>query len=114
MTIRPKIKLSKGILEEQEVVFIEFAYDASLVKKVKTIEGTRWSKSLKTWYISAEQFYIENFPEELRLMMDETDLIERLDFAEKKQKADEESAFTKSNSKGRHPTYAAEGFKYEA
>ena len=51
MNIRPKIKLSKGIHQEQEVIFIEFAYDENLIKQVRAFPGSRWSMGKRCWYI---------------------------------------------------------------
>ena len=61
MTIRPQIKLSKGIHQEQEVIFIEFAYDADLIKEVKAYPGSRWSMSKRSWYILKSDFKLNSF-----------------------------------------------------
>ncbi len=51
MNHRPKIKLSKGIHNDQAVIFIKFAYDVDLIKEVKVFPGSRWSMSKRCWYI---------------------------------------------------------------
>ena len=61
MNTRPQITLSKGHHRENDVVFIQFAYDIELIKKVKVIENSRWSFSNKVWYINEDEFELNHF-----------------------------------------------------
>ena len=61
MSTRPQIKLTKGHHKENDVVFIQFPYDAELIKKVRAIENSRWSMSKKMWYINEKEFELNPF-----------------------------------------------------
>ena len=38
--------------DNQEIIKLLFDYDKDIVAKIRTIPGTRWSRSLKCWYIT--------------------------------------------------------------
>ena len=61
METHPQIKLRKGQHKGISVIFIEFAYDATLIQKVKAQAGSRWSMSKRCWYILKDQFNLNLF-----------------------------------------------------
>lgn len=61
METHPQIKLRKGQHRGKPVIFIEFAYDAALIQKVKAQAGSSWSMSKRCWYILEDQFNLNLF-----------------------------------------------------
>ena len=45
----------------KEVIFIRFAYSSTLNKKVRELEGVRWSSSQKAWYVADNPHYRRQF-----------------------------------------------------
>lgn len=66
MSIKTQINLRKGSHNNKEVIFIEFAYNADLVKKVKAFPDCRWSMSKKCWYVFKDDFNLNMFFTSLR------------------------------------------------
>jgi len=60
------IKLSYTTHRQQTVVRIDFAYDVDLAALMKTIDGARWSPTLRAWYLPKEQFDLHRFFETFR------------------------------------------------
>lgn len=50
------IKLSYHYLNEKKVVLLRFAYDNQIISNIKKIGDTRWSNTIKSWYIPLEKF----------------------------------------------------------
>jgi integrase/recombinase XerD len=65
MVEAPVIKLESGTFGKEEVVLIRFEYNDRLISEVKKIPGTRWSPSLKSWYIPLKDFSPELMQEKL-------------------------------------------------
>lgn len=61
-----KIQLSFSVHREIKIVQINFDYDDELIDLVKSIPQSRWSKSLKCWYIPQSSFYLHRFYEIFR------------------------------------------------
>ncbi len=53
---KPGITLSNAHHQDNPVVSLVFEKDTTLINRVKTIPGARWSQSRKYWYIPKEQF----------------------------------------------------------
>jgi len=53
---KQKIILTNEIHQNNPVVSFVFEKDATLINKVKTLPGARWSQSRRFWYIPKEQF----------------------------------------------------------
>ena len=51
MSKLPLITLSKKFHRNENQILIEFDYNLTLINIVKQISYTRWSSSLKSWYI---------------------------------------------------------------
>lgn len=65
------ISFTNGIHKNLEVVFLKFPYDAKLISKVKSIQGTIWGQSQRCWYMHKDRFDLnllfELFEEEINL-----------------------------------------------
>ena len=46
-----KIKLIPTDLRSDSIIMMNFPYDKAVIDRVRSLENTRWSRSLKTWYI---------------------------------------------------------------
>lgn len=53
---KQKIILTNEIHQNNMVVSLVFGKDATLINKVKTLPGARWSQSRRLWYIPKEEF----------------------------------------------------------
>lgn len=53
---KPTIELANALHQNNAVVSLIFEKDATLINKVKTLPGARWSQSRKFWYIPKEEF----------------------------------------------------------
>lgn len=53
---KPQIALANVLHQDNPVVSLVFEKEATLINKVKTLPGARWSQSRKFWYIPKEQF----------------------------------------------------------
>jgi len=62
-TIQVESTLHKGIRR----IKLEFAYDSEVIEKIKSIEGCKWSKTLRCWHLP----YTDSSIEELYKMQDE-------------------------------------------
>ena len=51
------VSYTEALYQGERVIFIRFAYDIELIKKVKKIRGIRWSPHLKAWYIPDSDEY---------------------------------------------------------
>ncbi len=56
MAGKPKIVLKRELHRDKEVVCIRFDYNTVLIERVKKLEGVRWSRSQKCWYIDKNDF----------------------------------------------------------
>ncbi len=61
-----KIKLYKAWHSNKIQLFLEFAYDKSLIEEVRKIRGTRWSQSRKAWYIEYSEATLQKLDEKLK------------------------------------------------
>jgi site-specific recombinase XerD len=50
-----------GMHKDKEIIWIRFRKDATLIKKVKTLVGARWSASQRSWYVPDKGAYRERF-----------------------------------------------------
>ncbi len=48
------------------IIRLEFSYDEELIDQVKTISGTRWSRTLQSWYVPEDVFNLHSFFETLK------------------------------------------------
>ncbi|GAB4317424.1 MAG: site-specific integrase [Bacteroidales bacterium] len=53
---KPTVILANGMYRDKEVVSFAFSYDQKVIAAVKKIEGIRWSRRKRFWYIKREQF----------------------------------------------------------
>ncbi|MFA5647446.1 MAG: tyrosine-type recombinase/integrase, partial [Bacteroidales bacterium] len=51
-----KIILSTGHHRDNDVIFIRFPKNPELMAKVKSLDGSRWSQSNRSWYINKNDF----------------------------------------------------------
>ncbi|MCF8223645.1 MAG: site-specific integrase [Bacteroidales bacterium] len=58
MSDKPTILLSRGIHHGKEVVCIKFKYNTELIRIVRGINGTKWSKTMSCWYITKDDFRV--------------------------------------------------------
>ncbi len=58
--------LSNALHQDNPVVSLVFEKDTTLINRVKTIPGARWSQSRKYWYIPKEQFNLAKVFEVLK------------------------------------------------
>jgi hypothetical protein len=63
---KPNIILANDHHRNQAVISMTFEKDQTLISRVKTLPGARWSQSKKYWYIPAEQFNLSNVFETLQ------------------------------------------------
>ena len=54
------IKYELGKINNKDVIFIRFAYDAELVARVKKLVGAQWSQTQHAWYVPANTAYLKN------------------------------------------------------
>ncbi len=54
--MKPRVQLQKGRHRHQDVVFLRFEKDRSLVDAVKALRHARWSDTQRHWYIPGEKF----------------------------------------------------------
>ena len=47
----PEIKLSKIRHRKQTCIALQFAYNEELLKLIRTIDGSKWSKTKRLWYV---------------------------------------------------------------
>ena len=55
------IKHELGKINNKDVIFIRFAYDAELVARVKKLVGAQWSQTQHAWYVPANTAYLKKF-----------------------------------------------------
>ena len=55
------IKYELGKINNKDVIFIRFAYDAELVARVKKLVGVQWSQTQHAWYVPANTAYLKKF-----------------------------------------------------
>ena len=53
------IKLTPGLMRDEQVVKIHFDYNLQIINAVKSIPGRRWNQDLKLWYIPKRHFNLE-------------------------------------------------------
>jgi integrase/recombinase XerD len=63
---KPSIILANDHHRNQAVISMSFGKDQTLISRVNTLPGARWSQSKKYWYIPAEQFNLSNVFETLQ------------------------------------------------
>ncbi|MGY6648304.1 tyrosine-type recombinase/integrase [Wenyingzhuangia sp. IMCC45574] len=63
--MKKNITLKRTIHKDQEIVCIIFPYDAILLKQIR-IMNTRWSKTLKCWYIPLDDFVLHTFFQKMK------------------------------------------------
>ncbi len=63
MIMQPKLNivLEPGTHNGKDVVFVKFQYDKEIIDKIKTIDGAKWSQSIKCWYIPKNEFKLNPF-----------------------------------------------------
>lgn len=61
MLMKIHICLEQGIHREQDVIFIVFTKDTSIIALLKTIKDSRWSKRNNKWYIASNAFNLSLF-----------------------------------------------------
>ncbi len=54
--MKTRVQLQKGRHRHQDVVFLQFDKDRSLIHTIKTLEYVRWSSTRQYWYIPGEKF----------------------------------------------------------
>jgi integrase/recombinase XerD len=54
--MKATVKLVKGSHDENDVVFLEFQKDFSIIAVVKSIKGVKWSHNKMKWYIPLKEF----------------------------------------------------------
>lgn len=62
------ITLRKAYHRQQHVILLQFDYDAGLAKRVKQLEGARWSQTRRCWYLPDQLFDLHSFFEAFRDM----------------------------------------------
>lgn len=91
MNTRPQITLEPGSHHHHEVVLVRFAYDKTLIGRVKELFAAQWSKSHGCWLIGKEEFELGRFFEAFRELA-------YINYSELKQRAKTElPAATKHN-----------------
>ncbi len=55
------ITLKKAHHRQQAVVLLQFDYDVELANRIKQVEGTCWSQTMKCWYIPEKLFDLHSF-----------------------------------------------------
>ncbi len=55
------IKYEVASHDGKEVIFIRFPYDSGLIKRVKALDGVRWSQKQKAWHVPDTPKYRERF-----------------------------------------------------
>uniref|UniRef100_UPI003216AE73 site-specific tyrosine recombinase/integron integrase n=1 Tax=uncultured Draconibacterium sp. TaxID=1573823 RepID=UPI003216AE73 len=66
MTTHPKIALESGEHQQQQVVFVRFAYNQTIINRLKEATPARWSATRESWYIFADEFDLHNFKDALK------------------------------------------------
>ena len=61
MSKKTHIILSYGIHKGNDVVIIKFPYNKEFIEIIRSIPGSRWSKTMNSWYFSKENFNLNNF-----------------------------------------------------
>lgn len=56
---KPIIILDNNVIRKNPVIRLGFDFEQTLINKVKTIKGTRWSQSNRFWYIPKEEFKLK-------------------------------------------------------
>ena len=56
---KPIIILDNNVIGKNPVIRLGFDFDQTLINKVKTIKGTRWSQGSRFWYIPKEEFKLK-------------------------------------------------------
>jgi integrase/recombinase XerD len=54
--MKKTVKLSRGIYEDFEVIFLEFEKDSTIISAVNSITASKWSHAHEKWYIPAKDF----------------------------------------------------------
>lgn len=62
------ITLRKAYHRQRNVILLRFDYDVKLAKRVKQLEGARWSQTMKCWYLPERLFDLHLFFEAFRDM----------------------------------------------
>lgn len=57
----PEIKFEPSVHRNKKVIFIFFEKDASLIARVKKLQGVKWSMSKRAWYVTDNKYYREKF-----------------------------------------------------
>ena len=65
MNTRPQIKLEYGTHRQQEVVLVRFEYNQVIIKRIRELFKTRWSRSHGCWLIAVDDFDLGLFFERL-------------------------------------------------
>jgi integrase/recombinase XerD len=63
---KPNIILANDHHRNQAVISMTFEKDQTLINRVKTLPGARWSQSRKMWYLPADHFNLSNVFETLQ------------------------------------------------
>ncbi len=61
MISKQNIKLSKNFHEGKDVILAKFNYDKEIVKRIKKVDGAKWSSTIKSWYFIKEDFNLSTF-----------------------------------------------------
>jgi integrase/recombinase XerD len=61
LALKPQITLSEGILNDNPVVYIDFAFDWKIVELMKVFSKASYIKSEKRWFVPKEKFNLNEF-----------------------------------------------------
>ncbi len=61
MSKKPHIILSYGIHNGNDVVIVNFPYSKEFIEIIRSIPGSRWSKTMSSWYFLKDSFNLFNF-----------------------------------------------------
>jgi integrase/recombinase XerD len=57
----PKVSYEISLHNNKAVLLIKFSFHADLVKRVKLLEGAKWSQTKRAWYVPDNEFYRKLF-----------------------------------------------------
>ena len=66
MNTHPQIILEFGEYRQQSVIFIRFAYNPDIIKRLKETSPARWSQTKACWYILKSDFHLDKFYQALK------------------------------------------------
>ncbi|HOP05359.1 MAG TPA: tyrosine-type recombinase/integrase, partial [Tenuifilaceae bacterium] len=60
------VKLEKGFHRDSKVIFLSFPKEQKIIDAVKTLHGRKWSQTNKKWYITSDDFNLDEVFSALR------------------------------------------------